>query len=130
MLMASLKAHFISWLILIFYTQKHLPFLRRFLMAMITEIEKQNLEAHVEICAVRYATLETKLNNLEKRMDKVEEYLIDIKTCLASVVQAHSTEKPTPQGENANPYKTMITIGTTIIGVLITGIITLIVKLS
>ena len=25
-----------------------------------TEIEKQNLEAHVELCAVRYGSLETK----------------------------------------------------------------------
>jgi len=32
--------------------------------------------------------------------------------------------------ESADPYKTMIAIGTTIIGVLITGIITLLVKLS
>ena len=127
--MASLKAHFISWLILIFYTQKHLPFLRRFLMAMITEIEKQNLEAHVEICAVRYASLEAKLSHLETRMDRVEEHLVDIKTALASVVQQERGQ-PTPKGEDANPYKTMITIGTTIIGVLITGIITLLVKLS
>jgi hypothetical protein len=93
-----------------------------------TEIENQNLEAHVEICAVRYASLEAKLNNLESRMDKVEEYLIDIKTSLATV--ARIKEQPAPRGEDANPYKTMIAIGTTIIGVLITGIITLIVKLS
>jgi hypothetical protein len=90
-----------------------------------TEIEKQNLEAHVEICAVRYASLESKLSNLERRMDKVEEHLIDIKTTLAT----KNTETPAPRGEDANPYKTMITIGTTIIGVLITGIITLLVKL-
>jgi hypothetical protein len=97
-----------------------------------TEIEKQNLEAHVEICAVRYASLEAKLTNLETRMDKVEErfdkvenHLIDIKTALIS----RNTETPAPRGEDANPYKTMITIGTTIIGVLITGIITLLVKL-
>ena len=86
-----------------------------------TEIEKQNLEAHVEICAVRYASLEAKLSHLESRMDRVEEHLVDIKTVLATVVQ----DKPAPRGEDANPYKTMIAIGTTIIGVLITGLITL-----
>ena len=97
-----------------------------------TEIEKTNLEAHVEICAVRYASLETKLSNLDNRIDKVEDklekveaHLIEIKTCLAS----RPTDS-TPKGEDANPYKTMIAIGTTIIGVLITGIITLVVKLS
>lgn len=96
-----------------------------------SEIEKQNLEAHVEICAVRYASLEAKLNNLENRIDKVEEHLVDIKTCLMAATQtAQNREVPAPKGEDANPYKTMITIGTTIIGVLITGIITLLVKLS
>jgi len=93
-----------------------------------TEIEKQNLEAHVEICAVRYASLEAKLNNLENRMDKVEGHLLDIKTVLATVAQPKEQSKP--QTEDANPYKTMIAIGTTIIGVLITGIITLLVKLN
>ena len=92
-----------------------------------TEIEKQNLEAHVEICAVRYASLEAKLSNLENRMDKVEEHLIDIKTAL---VTKQEQPKPQAQAEDAAPYKTMIAIGTTIIGVLITGIITLLVKLS
>jgi chaperonin cofactor prefoldin len=89
-----------------------------------TEIEKQNLEAHVEICAVRYASLEAKLNSLETRMDKVESHLVDIKTALLS-----RQDRPTPQKEDANPYKTMITIGTTIIGALIAGIITLLVQL-
>ena len=51
-------------------------------MAKPTEIEKQNLEAHVEICAVRYANLETKLENLEHRMDKLEGYLVGIKDSL------------------------------------------------
>ena len=41
-------------------------------MAKPSEIEKQSLEAHVEICAVRYSNLETKLSNLEQRMDKLE----------------------------------------------------------
>ena len=51
-------------------------------MAKPTEIEKQNLEAHVEICAVRYSNLETKLENLEHRMDKLEGYLVGIKESL------------------------------------------------
>lgn len=49
-----------------------------------TEIEKENLEAHVELCAVRYATLETKLNSLEDRMDKLEVHLVDIKKAITS----------------------------------------------
>jgi tetrahydromethanopterin S-methyltransferase subunit G len=35
-------------------------------MARATDLEKQNLEAHVDLCEQRY-------NNLEKRLGKVEE---------------------------------------------------------
>ena len=102
-------------------------------MVMITtEIEKQNLEAHVEICAVRYASLEAKLSNLDNRIDKVEDKLEKVESHLVEIkgaILARNTDS-TPKGEDANPYKTMIAIGTTIIGVLITGIITLLVKLS
>jgi len=59
-----------------------------------TEIEKQNLEAHVEICAVRYANLETKLDNLEHRMDKVELHLIDIKDRLIANLQPQQPQQP------------------------------------
>ena len=51
-------------------------------MASPSQIEKQSLEAHVEICAVRYSNLETKLENLEHRMDKLEGYLVGIKESL------------------------------------------------
>lgn len=60
-------------------------------MSTPTDIEKKNLEAHVEICAVRYANLETKLENLENRMDdfddrmdKFEGHLIDIKKAVSA----------------------------------------------
>ena len=76
-----------------------------------TDIEKTNLEAHVELCAERYDNLDTKLTNLEARMNKVEDHLVDIKTSLAN--------------RDSSQYRTLITIGTTIIGVLITGLITL-----
>ena len=76
-----------------------------------TDIEKTNLEAHVELCAERYDNLDTKLTNLEARMNKVEDHLVDIKTALSN--------------QDSSQYRTLITIGTTIIGVLITGLITL-----
>jgi prefoldin subunit 5 len=76
-----------------------------------TDIEKKSLEAHVELCAERYSNLETKLNSLEERMDKVEDHLVDIKNTLSAA--------------DSGQYKTLVAIGTTIIGVLITGLITL-----
>ena len=53
-------------------------------MSTPTKIEKQNLEAHVELCAERYNNLEEKLDNLESRMDKLENHMVDIKNCLTS----------------------------------------------
>ena len=83
---------------------------------MAYEIEKKSLEAHVELCAERYSNLETKLDNLEHRMDTLETHIVDIKNVLSS--------------NDSGQYKTLITIGTTIIGVLITGLITLGVHLA
>lgn len=74
-----------------------------------TEIEKQNLEAHVELCAVRYGSLENKLNNLEQRMDKLEIHLVDIKNSLADRV--------------AGSDKQTISIFTTMMGVILAGLI-------
>lgn len=74
-----------------------------------TEIEKENLEAHVELCAVRYGSLETKLNNLEQRMDKLELHLIDIKNSLTDKISGSD--------------KQTISIFTTMMGVVLAGLI-------
>jgi chaperonin cofactor prefoldin len=92
------------------------------------DIEKKSLEAHVEICAVRYSNLETQLQNLETRMDKVEGYLIEIKEAIAKAT------RPAPEAKSNDeataPYKMMLTIGTTIGGALIGAIITLVVHIK
>lgn len=36
-----------------------------------TEIEKSNLESHVELCALRYRNLETRLGNIESKVEKL-----------------------------------------------------------
>jgi len=78
-----------------------------------TDIEKKSLEAHVELCAERYSNLETKLNNLDGRMDKLEGHIVDIKDSLGRV--------------GAEGNKTLITIGTAIFVALLTGIISFII---
>lgn len=35
------------------------------------DVEKENLGAHVELCAERYATLERRLGTLEKKLDEL-----------------------------------------------------------
>jgi hypothetical protein len=83
---------------------------------MSTDIEKKSLEAHVELCAERYKNLDDKLCNLDDRMSKIELMISEIKTAISSV----------PNESN----KTIIVIGTTIIGALIGGIFTLLVHVK
>jgi hypothetical protein len=80
-----------------------------------TDIEKKSLEAHVEICAERYSNLEFKLENLDNRMDKLESHIVDIKDSLGRV------------GVEGN--KTIITIGVSVFGIVLTALLGLIVHL-
>lgn len=81
---------------------------------MSTNIEKTNLEAHVELCAERYEKLEHKLEAVEKKVEQLEHHVIDIKQTLA--------------GAGDRQSKQLIAIGTAIISVLITGLITILVN--
>ena len=80
-----------------------------------TDIEKKSLEAHVELCAERYSALENKLHQLTDHVTKLEAHVIAIKENLA--------------GAGDKTSKQIIAIGTAIVSVLITGIITLTVHL-
>lgn len=44
-------------------------------MTTTTDIEKKNLEAHVELCAERYKSLDGKLDSVERRVTDVEKKL-------------------------------------------------------
>lgn len=81
---------------------------------MSTDIEKENLEAHVELCAERYKNLENKLSNLDSRMTKVEEHLVAIRETI--------TEK------TGGSDKTIITIGATIFAAMISAMTVLLVN--
>lgn len=73
------------------------------------DIEKKSLEAHVEICAERYSNLENKLENLDERMDKIEGHIVDIKDSIGKV--------------GSDSSKTIITIGLSIFGVILTALL-------
>ena len=42
-------------------------------MSKTTDIEKENLEAHVELCAERYKQLETRLTTVETKIGTLQE---------------------------------------------------------
>ena len=84
-------------------------------MSKTTDIEKQNLEAHVELCAERYNQLNQKLDNLDKRLTAVEDHLVAIRDSITN--------------KTGGIDKQLITIGTTVLGVLATAVIGLLVHL-
>lgn len=42
-----------------------------------SDIEKENLEAHVELCAIRYKELESRLENIEKKVSSLADAIKD-----------------------------------------------------
>jgi len=81
-----------------------------------SSIEKENLEAHVELCAERYRQLNMKLDTLDTKVTSMEGMISEIKNSLADANDKHN--------------KQLITIGTSLIVVLIGAIVTLVVALS
>jgi phage shock protein A len=84
-------------------------------MSTRTNIEKQNLEAHVELCAERYDQLKGSVDTLNNRVTTMEGHLIEIKTSI--------------NAGNDSRQKQMLTAAVSVIGVLIAGIIGLVTHL-
>lgn len=81
-------------------------------MTKTTDIEKESLEAHVELCAQRYDAMTVKMNGFEERLDSVESMLKDIKSML--------------QEKETQAYRKLISLGITLIGSLVTTMIGLV----
>ncbi len=85
-------------------------------MSTTTEIEKKNLEAHVELCAERYKNLDHKLSTLDDRMTVIERHVVEIKESITN--------------KTGGINKQMIAIGTTILGTMFAAIISLLIHLA
>jgi len=59
-------------------------------MAEPSEIEKKSLEAHVELCAERYRSLDERLDGLANNIVKVEECTEEIKNIMTKHVEKHN----------------------------------------
>ena len=51
-----------------------------------TELEKQSLEAHVDLCALRYGQLEQRLNNLEEKVETIHQDILDGQKSMTKVI--------------------------------------------
>lgn len=51
-----------------------------------TDLEKQSLEAHVDLCALRYENLDRRLTNVENKLDSISEDMKAGQNSLAKVI--------------------------------------------
>jgi len=51
-----------------------------------TDIEKNNLESHVELCALRYQNLETRLTTIETKVVTLAEKIQESQSSMSKVV--------------------------------------------
>ena len=51
-----------------------------------TSLEKQSLEAHVDLCALRYLQLDTRLTHLEEKVDEMHDDIIEGQKGLTKVI--------------------------------------------
>ena len=85
--------------------KKHLEEVKKELKYMPTELEKTNLEAHVDLCSERYKGLHDRLSAIEHRLGKINE---DMKT-----------------GQKSHSNTIIATAGTVIAGLLSTMVVLL-----
>jgi hypothetical protein len=51
-----------------------------------TSLEKQSLEAHVDLCALRYLQLDTRLTHLEKKVESIHDDIVDGQKSMTKVI--------------------------------------------
>jgi len=51
-----------------------------------TSLEKTSLEAHVDLCALRYLQLDTRLNHLEKKVDEIHDDIVEGQKSMTKVI--------------------------------------------
>jgi hypothetical protein len=55
-------------------------------MSSVTDIEKENLETHVELCALRYAQLESRLTSIETKVGTLTKTIEENQSSMTKVL--------------------------------------------
>ena len=55
-------------------------------MSATTELEKTNLEAHVDLCAIRYEALEGRLDKVETKIDNIHNDMLQGQKSITKVL--------------------------------------------
>lgn len=51
-----------------------------------TDLEKESLEAHVDLCALRYEQLDKRLTGLEEKVDDIHDDIVNGQKSLSKVI--------------------------------------------
>ena len=51
-----------------------------------TKLERQNLEAHVDLCAIRYEALEGRLSTVETKIDNIHQDITEVQKSMTKVL--------------------------------------------
>ena len=54
--------------------------------ATTTSLERQSLEAHVDLCALRYAQLDSRLTQLEGKVDEIHNDIVEGQKSITKVI--------------------------------------------
>jgi hypothetical protein len=87
-----------------------------------TQLERENLEAHVDLCAERYRVLEEKVNNIDTRLTSIEKSVVLMRE--DSIREFGRLREDMAKAQNTTNKIMMGTGGTIVAGVL-TVIVTL-----
>jgi len=87
-----------------------------------TQLERENLEAHVDLCAERYRVLEEKVNNIDTRLTSIEKSVVQMRE--DSIREFGRLREDMAKAQNTTNKIMMGTGGTIVAGVL-TVIVTL-----
>lgn len=60
-------------------------------LAQTTDLERENLEAHVDLCAMRYQQLDTRLTIIEKKVSDLSTVIEDGRNSMIKVIIASTT---------------------------------------
>ena len=55
-------------------------------MAGATELERENLEAHVDLCQQRYENLESRLTKIEEKVDSIHKDVVEGQKSMTKVI--------------------------------------------
>lgn len=55
-------------------------------MSSTTQLERESLEAHVDLCALRYEALDSRLSKVEEKIDGISEDMKTAQNSLAKVI--------------------------------------------